>query len=307
MIFGKRKREKIKRNIIDNLTYCRLQGDLYAVEASIRDNAPKEKKEEGGVIRKFVNEIINEFTNAAKRVITRELTVDKEKAKTALEKFRTEHKDTDLSISQDTEKFRKYIDKHLFSKDTNGLKKISFALSFAIDERNQSYQCPEESLEVVSEILFDDHKKLGTLYSKYKNNYIEISKTEPTEFKLGFNLGMGIGGVLAMSLLPIGVGGIFAFVDSIRSKRAASNALKNMSPDEANAAFAYALTLIEVTRELDGKERKRMIDELLSSVDNARSDAEYKWFAEMDNIPDCKEKIAICDNAIKRLSIILGV
>ena len=41
MIFGKKKKEKIRQNIIDNLTLCRLQGDLLAVEAAIRDNAPK--------------------------------------------------------------------------------------------------------------------------------------------------------------------------------------------------------------------------------------------------------------------------
>ena len=80
-----------------------------------------------------------------------------------------------------------------------------------------------------------------------------------------------------------------------------------MSPSETKAAFAYALTLIEVTKDLAENERKQMIDEFLNSVDNARADAEYKWFAERESIPDCRDKIAVCDRAIERLSKILGV
>jgi hypothetical protein len=118
---------------------------------------------------------------------------------------------------------------------------------------------------------------------------------------------MGFGGALAMSLLPAGVSGILSFIGHIRKKRAANIALKNMSPSETKAAFAYALTLIEVTKDLAENERKQMIDEFLNSVDNARADAEYKWFAERESIPDCRDKIAVCDRAIERLSKILGV
>ena len=64
--FFKRKKEKAffgqskeinKQNIIDNLKLCRLEGDLLAVEAAIRDNAPKSAPtaEDGNTLKRIMN------------------------------------------------------------------------------------------------------------------------------------------------------------------------------------------------------------------------------------------------------------
>ena len=98
MIFGKRKKEYIKQNITDNLTLCRLEGDLLAVEAAIRDNAPKAYETEGGRFKKFVNEIMTEIGNMARSVNVRELSVDKEKARKAVQIFRASHSEKELEI-----------------------------------------------------------------------------------------------------------------------------------------------------------------------------------------------------------------
>ena len=304
MIFGKRRRERIKQNITDNLTLCRLEGDLLAVEAAIRDNAPRTSPEEGGPIKRFINNVINDLNNSVRRFNTQELSVDRAKAQNALKAFRSEHSTKDFEISEDVEGFRKYIDKHLFKKDNDGVARLCYALIFALEDKEREYQCPEESLEVVSEILFNDPKRLGILYSRYRKNYEALYKNQPNEFEIGLNLGSGLGSLLALSVLPVCVTGLVTLISYARNKRAAAQAFKNLSPSETNATLAFYLTLIEEIS--DEEKRREMIDELLKKVDNIRADAEYKWYVEGEDIPDCKTKIEACELTLKRLGHILG-
>jgi hypothetical protein len=80
-----------------------------------------------------------------------------------------------------------------------------------------------------------------------------------------------------------------------------------MGPDEINAVLAFYLTLIGEMREQNEATKRQMVDELLGKVDNIRADAEYKWFVEGDNAPECKKKIELCDLTIVRLGKILGI
>ena len=307
MIFGKRKREKIRQNIIDNLTLCRLNGDLLAIEAAIRDNAPTAASDEGGIVKKFITGIFSDISNAAKAYNVRELSVKKEEAKEAIASFRASHSASDLKISENTDEFRKYIDKHLFKKDKDGLGRVAFALVFAIDERNQSYKFPEESLEVVSEIIFDDSKKLGKLYNAYKTNFEKIQKPLVGDFGRGFGLGSSLGGILVRSMLPFGVTVFATVVGHYINKRIAQEAFSTMSAGETNSTLAFRLTLIEAAVDLPEKKQKEMIDDLLTDIGNIRSDAEYRWYVEQENIPVCQEKIETCDLALARLAKILGI
>ena len=303
MIFNKRKKEKIKQNILDNLTLCRLKGDLLAVEASIRDNAPKsEPEEEGGTFKRIFNGIINEINNAARTINTRELSTDKEKAKTAVNAFRAKYSENELRLSEDIEAFKKYIDKQLFKKDRDGLGRISFALMFALDDKGHEYQYPEESLEFVSEIIFDDHKRLGDLYARFKNNYISLDASTRSELKGVRKLFSTI----ALSLSPMRISGVSTFSNYVLNKLGLRDALKSMTPGEAGTTLAFYLTLLEEIIKADESKKKEAVDELLGKIDNIRADAEYKWFVEGDSIPDCQKKIEICDLAIARLGKILG-
>ena len=247
--------------------------------------------------------MINDIGNSFRRQNVQELSVEKAKAEEALKAFRAAHDEKDLEISQDTEKFGKYIDKHLFKKDKDGLSRLSFALIFALDGRNNEYQCPEESLEVVSEILFDDSNRLGRLYSRYRKNYEAIHQQWPSE-ATGIK---GVGRVLALAIMPLCVSGIFATVSYAMHKKAAKEAFKNMTLNETNASLAFYLTLIEEMKNADESKKKEMVDELLTKVSNIRSDAEYKWYVEGLEIPECKAKIELCNMTLGRLGHILGI
>lgn len=307
MIFNKRKQEKIRQNIIDNLTLCRLEGDLLAVEAAIRDNQPQTaNSEEGGIFKKFFGNLFCEINNMTRAANVRELSVDKEKAIEAVKKFRATHSESDLELCKNIEEFKAYINKKLFKNDKDGLGRLTFALTFALDERSQEYQFPEESLEVVSEILFDDPKKLTKVYKSYKTNYIKIQKPVTGDFENAFGFA-GIGSALALSVVPMFVTGTMALIGHFVNRSAANTAFANMSVTETNAVLALRLTLIEYARELGDAKRKEMTDSFLEMIDSLRSDAEYKWYVEGVNIPECREKIETCNLTLARLAKILGV
>ena len=289
---------------MDNLTLCRLKGDLFAVEANVRETAYKATpSDDGSRVKKFINGILNEITNATKSFTAeKESNYDKDRAQNAIKSFRLAYDPKDLAISEKPEEFKKYMDKHLFKKDTDGLGRISFALVFAIDERNHEYQCPEESLEVVSEMIFDDAKRLGKLYSIYKNNYVKLQSTFPTDLESG--IGASIGSVL--NKLPASMAGMLSRVGMAINQKATNKALSNMSANETNSLLAFRLTLIEVTKDLSEQRRKELINDMLEYMGNIRSDAEYRWYVEKDNIPDCRDKIESCDLALARLGKIVG-
>ena len=307
MIFNKRKQEKIRQNIIDNLTLCRLEGDLLAVEAAIRDNQPQiTVVEEGGMFKKIFSGIFNEINNMTRAANVRELSVDKELAANAVKNFRAAHTDSNLDLCKNPEEFKAYITKKLFKNDKDGLGRLSFALMFALDERNQEYQFPEESLEVVSEILFDDPKKLTRVYNSYKTNYIKIQTPATGDLESAFGFA-GISSALALSVVPMFVTGTMAIIGHIINRSAANSSFANMSVTETNAVLALRLTLIEYAKDLGSEKRKEMIDSFLEMIDSMRSDAEYKWYVEGVNIPECREKIETCNLTLVRLSKILGV
>ena len=308
MIIGKHRKEKIRQNITDNLTLCRLQGDLLAVEAAIRDHAPRSAPtDDPNRVRRFINGIINEITNAAKSISVRDLDAEREMAKEAIKSFLATHNEKELALAKNTDELRSYIDKKLFKNDKDGIGRLSFALVFAIDERNQEYRFPRESLEVVSEVLFDDPKRLGKVYALYRNNYEKLQKPFGSDFENGFGLGTSLGGALALSLLPASVTGVVSLISYVVNKRAASEAFANMSPSETSATLAFRLTIIEAAEDIGEKKMKEMIDALLEDIGNIRSDAEYKWYVEGDNIDECRQRIETCDLALARLGKIVGV
>ena len=300
----KRRKARIKQNIMDNLTLCRLKGDLFAVEANVRETPYKATpSDDGSRVKKFINGILNEITNATKSFTAeKESNYDKDRAQNAIKSFRLAYDPKDLAISEKPEEFKKYMDKHLFKKDTDGIGRIYFALVFAIDERNHEYQCPEESLEVVSEMIFDDAKRLGKLYSIYKNNYVKLQSTFPTDLESG--IGASISSVL--NKLPASMAGMLSRVGMAINQKATNKALSNMSANETNSLLAFRLTLIEVTKDLGEQRRKELINDMLEYIGNIRSDAEYRWYVEKDNIPDCRDKIESCDLALARLGKIVG-
>ena len=291
------KTKKNKQLLIDNLTYYRLQADLYAVEADITDNRPLEDTAETNILKKFMQQLRNEF----KRSAVRDLTADKKLVLEELARFENEHKKNNLKPAQDSEKLKTFAQKKLFKKDKYDLNKIRFALAFATDK---AYTCQraEESLAAVSELLFDDPTYINVLLQSWQENFLYIHKQELSDAEKSFLLISE----LISPIVAIG-GGIATFV---ARKRAEQQLKEQFMENEVtvNSLLALRLTLLQEAKTvMPEKVWKDMADEFLHLAHKYRADAEYVWIVEQVDAPACRQKIEVCNRAIERLSQIAGI
>ena len=302
-----KKLAKAKKIVVNNLTYLRLKTDLEAVEREMNENQPVEKEQSGGLITKIISGIATEISNNVRRKNTVELSVEKKIALDNLALFEAAVDSKELELSVDLEKFKKYIDKELFRKDTHGIKRLQFALSFMLDDYFE-YLRKEESLQAISKLLFDDEGYMNILYMLFEQNYYGIQKKATSEIDKGMLLGVGVWSLVSGSWLPIGIGGIASLVTNILHRKEMKEKFQKLSKDELQAFLAMKLTIIEATRKtMKAEARKELVDDLLKYVSNLRGDAEYEWLIEKIDAPSNKEKIEICNLTIDRLSKVVGI
>lgn len=286
----KNKKQKALYNVVNNLTYCRLKADLWAVESELAESQPLVASTEAEGIKKYFNRLLIEVKNQLRRQTVQDLSVEKEQALTVLNEFERVHGAKELSLSQDPDALKTYINKTIFKKDKYGLEKCQFALAFMI-EGNRVYICPEESLAVVSEIVFDDPTFMGLLYEDFERNYNSL---------LGRTVIEEIGCALFGTRL------VKAFFNFARSQRYLDG--ETLSLGEVHTVLAIKLTLLQAMKgTLPEDELKDMTDELLQDIGNLRADAEYQWLVERSAADVCKEKISRYDQAIARIGEILDI
>lgn len=306
-----RKTEKAKNLVVTNLTYCRLKAELAIIEEEIAGNQPLPLNEEQNVFKKALNAIATEVENERRRKAVQELTAEKKTALEALALFEREHGGKELALSQDLEKLKAFMQKELFKRDAYGLAKMQFALMLALDEP-YAYQRPEESLQIVSLLLFDDPKRMNVLYTCFRANFKSIQQTPRDDLQAELLLGMSALSVvpfsLPLSILSMGATGVLAVWQHTRNQKRLKAALDSLSTDEIHTFLAIKLTLIQQSKGVMPEEKwKELIDDFLKYVNNFRSDSEYEWLVEQLDAPLCKEKIEVSDLCIARLAKIVGI
>ncbi len=308
MIFNKAKRlAKAKKLVAKNLIYIRLKSDLEAIERDINNNQPVEKEAGGNAIVKFINGIATDVANSVRRKAVSELSVEKKVAVDNLTAFEKENDAKDLELAGDLEKLKNYINKELFKKDAYGIQRMQFALSLMLDN-SREYVRKEDSLEVVSKVLFDDEGYMNVLFNAFEQNYYGIQKKTVDELKAGMLLGAGVWSLVTGSLLPIGLGGMATLVKHVISRKEQKENFQTLTKDELQAFLAMKLTIIEETRtRLPENVKNDLIDDLLKYVSNLRGDAEYEWLIEKMDVPTNKEKIELCNLTVERLSVVVGI
>ncbi len=306
MIFFK-KRQNERELIEACLRKIRLEADLLAVEARLRECEPKEAKKEGTFFRKIVDNVAVTLGNEVRRVNTVELSTKREKARSAINTFCEENASLDLSLSESYDKLRDHMDKHLFKKDKSGLEKRAFALSLILTDKHE-YMMQTDSLEAVSEAIFDDKDVLPRIKESYEENYSALLKKYNRDYSGGFLAGVAFGSVFSVSVIPVIFTGTFTLIERALIRQNAKKAICELNPAEMRAMLALDLTLVsEARRTLPDEKLSELIDELLVKVQNLRSDAEYKRFAERADISASVETKELCDLALEQLARIIGV
>jgi hypothetical protein len=149
-----RKQDKMKRLCAASLTYFRLKADLAAIELELADNAPLLQTTEGNFLKKIWKKATTGIHNELRKKTTETLEKERAVVETELAKFESQHTEKTLLYSNNPEALKAFINKSLFRKDKDGLKRLRFAISLILDDR-YSYQRPILSLQPLSDILFD--------------------------------------------------------------------------------------------------------------------------------------------------------
>ncbi|MBQ8319355.1 MAG: hypothetical protein IJX81_00570 [Clostridia bacterium] len=280
------------------LTYIRLQGDVYAIEAAMVDNRPEAApmEEEGkGVLKKLWNMISREVKNEVRKSAVQELTGDRQAALSALSEFESGLSAKELAFAKEPLRLKKFLEKKLFKKDEYGVKRVGFALAFMIEDGGE-YRFAEESLQVVSELLFDDPNKMEGLGGALYRNYAALG---------GENAGED-GAVYQSVVAPVWLVETVELLSTLVGEKERS--LKKLSGGELSTLLAARLTVLsELSGKMPEEKFKTVVDEYLRYVGDLRADAEYRWFVERTDAALSQAKIRLCDLCLNRLGKILGV
>lgn len=293
-----KRREREKQLVVDALTYYRLQADVAAVEREVSSYQLLAMEDSKNVFQKMWKDVQNEY----RKKTLRELQTDEEQAKKELSRFTSEHKNSCVQLAANPEKLKTIINKTVFKGDRYGLGKLQFALTLYMGG-GYSYRRPEQSLQAVSALLFDDANYIKNASANWREDYVAIGNTTVTEYDKGFLAGMGLISLLSFSLYPVVGAGLSVFIRNKMEGKKLEKSFRALSGDEAQMAFALKLTLArEAKKALPEADWKRLTDEFLRQISDFRADAEYSWAIERIESEENKCKIGLCNRCIERLA-----
>lgn len=285
-----RKQNAIKKIIVDNLTYCRLRADLAAIEAEIAENTPLPQTETSNFFKQIFLKTRTAFHNGLRKLTVDELEKEAFAAKTELQRFESEHTKKQLSLAENPEKLKSFINKNAFKKDKYATDRTRLALAIIMDDR-WAYERPEQSLQVVSDILFNDPAYMQGLYDELCENFKSVRG----------DILPSMDGLI--SLIPsLGSAGLKSLLNRGKKRRFNAN-LERLSTSQVGALFAAKLTsLQEAKRVMPAKTWADMTDDTLCAIQNVRADAEYKFVFDQIDGSVADEICALCGRAVERLA-----
>ena len=284
------KQDKIKKLCIANLTYCRLKADLAAVEMELVGNAPVAETEESNFLKKIWTKAKTVINNELRKKTSEELKKDKALIEAELARFESQHNAKELTLSSNPLKLKAFIAKTLFKEDKTGVMKVQFGISLLLDDR-YTYQRPSQSLQILSDILFDDANYMQGLYDtldkhfKYLHDDIALSLDELISFA------PTLGNVSLQSIV------------NRHKQRKFTASLAKLSSDQVGALLAIKLTIAEKVKPLLPREDwENLVDETLQYVGDIRADAEYGKVFQVDQEETVEEIFSLCSRAVNRLA-----
>lgn len=291
-----KKQDHIKGIAVANLTYCRLNADLAAVELELTNSQPVQETTSAHWWKKMLQIVRNAMDNELRKKTSEDLLKEKSKAEAELARFESEHDFKKLSLSERPAKLKSFLNKKLFKKDRYGLNKIRFALALILDDR-YGYQRPEQSLQIVSDILFDDPKYIQGLYDAlYKNFEALHTPLLPTVDDLLF--------AIIPSTMNVS---IQAWLNK-RKQRRFQTTVQRLSYDQIGAVLAIKLTVAQTAKPLlPQSEWEILIDSTLKEIADIRADAEYERVFGLKPADVAEEIFSLCTLSIERLAELVNL
>ncbi len=285
-----REQNKIKKIIADNLTYCRLRADIAAIEIEIAENTPLPQTDESNFFKKAFNKARVRLHNGLRKLTVDELEKEAVAAKAELKRFESEHTQKQLSLAKNPEKLGAFINKKAFKRDKYGLNRNSLALALIMDDR-YVYQRPEQSLQILSDILYNDPAYMQGLYDALYENFKRVQgDVLPSLDGLIF-------------LIPsLGNAGLKSLLNRGKKKRFKAS-LERLSTSQVGALFAAKLTCVQKAKAvMPANEWNDLVDDTLKVIQNVRADAEYKFVFDHIDGGVADQICALCVHAVERLA-----
>ncbi|MBR2337737.1 MAG: hypothetical protein IKA61_07345 [Clostridia bacterium] len=298
-----KKIKKREEKVTVNLDYLRRKADVYAIGALIREIEPMQEDFQNdrffvGLFKKIKGKIKNKVGQMAKE----DFLAKEDLAKRNLKQFEDAHTEKELALASDTKKLKKFINKKLFRRDKYSLRRLQFGLNYAISN-NHEYQCYEDSLNAVSEILFENPDKLTELKNEFVQNYKRIEKKQAFESVAGdgdFDWGefaRKIKGAVKNLIFTM-----FSF-DGVVSQEDEARLVARMSQDQLTSEFAVQLTLLEECKKVMTDDKfKVQIKKLHERVSALKAEAENDNVVKEIGIEVSEEKFRLCEACLARIS-----
>ena len=285
-----RERNKMKKTIVDNLTYCRLRADVAAIELELAENKPLPQATEGNWLKKAFNSLRSGVHNGLRKLTSDELEKELFTAKAELKRFESEHTQKELALSKSPEKLSAFINKRAFKRDKYGLQKNSLALAIVMDDR-YAYQRPEGSLQIVSDLLFGDPAYMQGLYDSLCENFKRVRGDLLPSVDGWLSMLPSLGSVELKTMLNMG------------KKKCFKASLERLSTDQVGTLLAAKLTSVQKAKAVMPADKwDELVDETLKAVQNVRADAEYKFVFDHIDGSVADGVCALCVRAVERLA-----
>ena len=246
------------------------------------------------------------FKSIYDTITTDSVLKSQDQATKALAEFEDNHEYANLKIISD-EKKQKQLIKKVIGKDKYNLKRIELALDFILLDKHK-YQRETESLQVVSELIFDDYQYMKNIEKRFLkiNGYLRGE----TELVNSDNLKYLKKIMIIDSTSLLGGTKLFKYFKKSISKDFENSDYMDINTDEylngLYIGYAKILTLLGFTYELAPKRFfEKEMKKVLKHINNFRSNTEKNWLFENGDVAKNQKNIAICGKAFEVITQII--
>ena len=308
-----RRNEKNENILFKSIQLLRLKAELSLVEKKIEEKAPHNVEGESNFFKKTIKSAENLIYRDAR---AKELGEKKGRIEAEISSFTEKNPDI-AEKNYNAEQLKEKLDDFFDDETSFSLPRELLALSVIMDNE-YSFEERKTGLEAVSEIMYGDKDELAVMEKRLLSIYSKIAKKPIASEEMDIILGAGVGAAalaffgalpLTLKLGAVGasllysciIGGIVMEAgiigkDAFNYKKA-RDAFRKMNFEESARLLTVRCFLLERCKsEMNDKGIKEQLSELLSLVEDWRSDVSYELFVEKADFEKNKAKLRLFHN-----------
>lgn len=189
--------EQLQERFLNSLTLYRLNADLKINGEHIKSHEPVDLTSKKGIDKMWNKRVVNK----RKAKSSNKLSVQRKYILDQISAFKAEGKSFDEEWAQNAEKLHQVFCTELFPSDVSNMAKNLFALRFALDN-TYKFVYGDQTLEHVSNALFNDNHHIAKLLNSFSGHYAEIATEQFKNVEKGILIGLGVASVAATVLMP---------------------------------------------------------------------------------------------------------